>query len=378
MKWSWKIGQFAGIGVYVHATFLLIIAWVALSHWREGDELAAIAETLLFVLAIFGCVVLHEFGHALAAKRYGIRTRDITLLPIGGLARLERMPDDPKQELVVALAGPAVNVVIAAALYLYLQFVERLDRWEWLDFATHSFAFNLMVVNIWLVVFNLIPAFPMDGGRVLRGLLATRLPYLRATNIAAAVGQFMAFVFGFIGLTGLFGLTQPNPFLVFIALFVYIGAAQEAGMVQMKTALGGIPVEGAMVTHFQTLSPRDPLQRAIDFTLGSSQRDFPVVDGGQVVGLLCQDDLMRVLQETDPSRAVSTAMKTSFSQCQPGDMLETVFARIQEDGTHTVPVTQRGVLVGLLTMENIGEMLRIQAALDKQRGSNRFKDIEAA
>src|SRR5687768_4795880 len=132
MKWSWKIGEFAGIGVYIHVTFLLVIVWVALAHWRGGDELSAIVDSVLFVLAIFGCVVLHEFGHALAAKRYGIRTRDITLLPIGGLARLERMPDDPKQELVVAIAGPAVNVVIAATLFLYLQFVERLQRWEWL------------------------------------------------------------------------------------------------------------------------------------------------------------------------------------------------------------------------------------------------------
>jgi Zn-dependent protease/predicted transcriptional regulator len=376
MKWSWKVGEFAGIGVYIHATFLLIIAWIALAHWREGDELAGIIEGVLFVLAIFGCVLLHEFGHALAAKRYGIRTRDITLLPIGGLARLERMPDEPKQELVVALAGPAVNVVIAAVLYVVVQFFMRIDlpahfeRWEWFYQGTGSFALNLMFVNIWLVVFNLIPAFPMDGGRVLRGLLATRIDYVRATNIAAGVGQFMAFVFGFVGLTGLFGIWEPNPFLVFIALFVFIGAAQEAGMVQMKAALGGIPVERAMLTHFQALSPRDPLQRAIDLTLAGSQRDFPVVEDGRVVGLLCQDDLIRVLQQSPATEPVNSAMKVSFQECDPGDMLERVFQRIQEDGAHTLPVTRNGDLVGLLTMENIGEMLRVQAAIDKRHAAS--------
>jgi CBS domain-containing protein len=208
----------------------------------------------------------------------------------------------------------------------------------------------------------------MDGGRVLRSLLATRMDYVRATNIAANVGQFLAFVFGFIGLF-------YNPFLVFIALFVYIGAAQEAGMVQMKAALGGIPVERAMLTHYHTLSPRDPLQRAIDLTMGGSQRDFPVVDDGRVVGLLSQDDLMKSLQQSPADDAVASAMRTEFQQCEPGDMLERVFMRIREDGAHTVPVIRRGELVGLLTMENIGEMLRIQAAIDKQRGRDRFTEF---
>jgi Zn-dependent protease len=374
MKWSWKIGEYAGIGVYVHATFLLVILWVVSLHW--GQDVAAIIEGVAFVLSIFGCVVLHEFGHALAAKRYGIQTRDITLLPIGGVARLERMPEDPKQELVVAIAGPAVNVVIAAILYAALAIFGRVDlperfaRFEPFYLGAGSFMHNLMTVNIFLVLFNMIPAFPMDGGRVLRGLLATRMDYVRATNIAANVGQFLAFVFGFIGLF-------YNPFLVFIALFVYIGAAQEAGMVQMKAALGGIPIERAMLTHFHSLSPRDPLQRAIDLTLGGSQRDFPVLDDGRVVGLLSQEDLVKSLQQSPASNPVASAMRTEYQQCEPGDMLESVFMRIREDGAHTVPVIRRGQLVGLLTMENIGEMLRIQAALDRQRGRDRFTEIES-
>jgi CBS domain-containing protein len=252
---------------------------------------------------------------------------------------------------------------------------ERFARFEPFYLGAGSFMVNLMSVNIFLVLFNMIPAFPMDGGRVLRGLLATRLDYVKATNIAATVGQFVAFLFGLGGLTGFFGLTTPNPFLVFIALFVYIGAAQEAGMVQMKAALGGIPVERAMLTHYHTLSPRDPLQRAIDLTLGGSQRDFPVVDEGQVVGLLSQDDLLRALQQASSNEPVGGAMHSEFQQCQPGDMLESVFMRIREDGAHTLPVVRHGELVGLLTMDNIGEMLRIQAALDRQRGRDRLTQI---
>lgn len=374
MKWSWKIGEFAGIGVYVHATFLLIIAYVVYLHLAGGDTAAGAAKGVLFVLAIFGCVVLHEFGHALAAKRYGIKTRDITLLPIGGVARLERMPDDPKQELVVALAGPAVNVVIAGVLFVWLRLVARLDAlFEEMDFTSGSFAENLMKVNLWLVMFNLIPAFPMDGGRVLRGLLATRMDYVRATNIAAAIGQAAAFLFVIEGLFGVVGL-GPNPFLLFIALFVYMGAAQEAGMVQVKSALGGIPVQRAMLREFRSVGPGDPLQRAVDLTLAGTQKDFPVVDADRrIVGLLCQDDLLRGLQRGGQNEPISSAMKTEYQTCHPGEMLERVFMRLQEDGAHTVPVTRDGELVGLLTMENIGEMLRIQAALDERK-----KDIPAA
>jgi len=228
MKWSWRIGRIAGIDVYVHATFLLLLAWVAVSHYLENQRLADAAYGLFFIITLFGIVVLHELGHALTARRFGIRTRDITLLPIGGLARLERMPEDPKQELLVALAGPAVNVVLAGVLIAILACTSGLATLNDVKLVGGSFLANLVVVNIALAVFNMLPAFPMDGGRVLRAFLAMRMDYVRATQVAANIGQALALMLGFIG------LTSNNPLLIFIALFVWMGAAQEASMVQMK------------------------------------------------------------------------------------------------------------------------------------------------
>jgi Zn-dependent protease len=248
MKWSLRLAKIAGIDVYIHATFFLLIGWVALSYWMQEHSLAATLLGVGFILTMFACVVLHEFGHALTARRYGIKTRDITLLPIGGVARLERMPEDPIQELWVALAGPAVNLVIAALLFLGLfatASLEPLSKWS---LTAGPFVQRILLLNVVLVLFNMLPAFPMDGGRVLRALLAIRIEYTRATHIAANIGQAMALLFGFLGFF-------TNPFLLFVALFVWIGAGQEASMTQLKSALGGIPIGRAMVTDYRTLSP---------------------------------------------------------------------------------------------------------------------------
>jgi len=360
MRWSWKLGQVAGIAVYMHATFLLLIGWVALRHWIDERSVAAVVAGVAFILALFGCVVLHEFGHALTARRYGIRTRDITLLPIGGIARLERMPEDPKQELWVALAGPAVNVVIAAVLYGWMAITAGLEPFTRLSVTGGPFLERLMYVNVFLVGFNLLPAFPMDGGRVLRALLATRMEYTRATQTAALIGQAMALVFGFAGLLA-------NPFLLFIALFVWIGAGQEASMVQLKSALAGIPVQDAMITEFRTLSTRDVLDRAVELLMTSAQKDFPVVDGSGVVGLVLHSDLPAALARRGRTASVVEVMRRDFEKVDSHDMLETAFRRLQTCGCHALPVMHRGQLVGLVTMDNVGEFLAMQAALGEHR-----------
>lgn len=358
MKWSWKIGTLASIDLRIHVTFLLLLAWVAISHWTAGKSAVAALNGVVFILALFACVVLHELGHALAARRYGIPTRDITLLPIGGVARLERMPEEPRQELWVALAGPAVNVALAAVLAVWLSVTRGWTPLSELSMTGGSLAERLLVANVWLVLFNLIPAFPMDGGRVLRALLASRMEYVKATQIAAGVGQALAFVFGFIGLFS-------NPMLLFIALFVWIGASQEANATGMKAALSGTPVQSAMLTDFMHLRPGDTLADAVKLVLRGSQVDFPVVEQERVVGILTQADLLAALAEHGQDHPVAAIMRREFLTADYTEMLEVAFQRLQECDCHAMPVVHGGTLVGLLTMENVGEYLLIQAAMKK-------------
>ena len=356
MKWSWKIGRFAGIDVYLHTTFLLLIGWVGFSYWMQTRRVSSTLEGVAFLLALFASVVLHEYGHALTARRYGIKTRDITLLPIGGLARLERMPDKPIQEFWVALAGPFVNVVITAVLFAYLVATNTLAPLNGLSLTGGPFVERLMSVNLTLALFNLLPAFPMDGGRVVRALLAMRTDYTRATHVAATIGQGMAFVFGFIGLF-------TNPMLVFIALFVWIGAAQESGITQIKSAISGIPVNRVMLTDFQFLTSQDNLARAVQLILMGSQHDFPVVENTTVVGILTRGDLIKALSTRGQPTPVVDVMRRDFELVHPGDMLEPAFARLQECNCHIFPVMQDDRLVGLLTAENVGEFMMIQSAI---------------
>ncbi|MBM3321617.1 MAG: site-2 protease family protein [Candidatus Eisenbacteria bacterium] len=356
MKWSWKVGTYAGIGVFIHVTFFLLLGWLALSYWAASRSLVAVASGVGFFLLLFLSVVLHEYGHALTARRYGIRTRDIILLPIGGVARLERIPEDPRQELWVALAGPAVNVGIAALLGFALFATGGWEPWSGIGTTRGPFLERLLFVNVFLVLFNMIPAFPMDGGRVLRALLAMRMEYTRATQTAASIGQALALVFGFVGLF-------TNPFLILIALFVWLGASQEASMVQMKSALHGIPVRRVMLTDFRTLSAGDSLALAIEATIAGSQKDFPVVENGRISGILTQDGLFKALAERGKETPVSEVMDRSFQTAHPSDLMQSVFLRLQECRCHSLPIVQGETLVGLLTMENLGEFLGIQTAL---------------
>jgi Zn-dependent protease/predicted transcriptional regulator len=357
MGWSWRIGRIAGIDVYVHPTFLILVAWVGLSHYLEHRNPAEAIAGIGFILALFGIVVLHELGHALMARRFGVRTRDITLLPIGGVARLERIPEVPSQELLIAVAGPAVNVVIAAALYLLLRVLgPGVSPVGQAMHAGGGFLQQMLWVNVSLVVFNLIPAFPMDGGRVLRALLAMRFNYVRATQTAVAIGQAIAMV---LGLLGLFG----NPLLIFIALFVWLAGSQEAGVVAVRSALAGIPAMRAMITDFHSLQPDEPLSRAVGHLLAGFQQDFPVVEGDRPVGILTRNDLAAALGRYGPETPVAEVMQREFVTADPRDMLQTSFDRLQEGQCRTLPVVKDGRLLGLLTADNLAEVLMIQQTL---------------
>lgn len=365
MRWSWKIGEVAGINIFMHATFLLLIGFIVFVHWAQGHNLATTLMGVLFVLAIFVCIVLHELGHALTARRYGIRTRDIVLLPIGGVARLERMPENPLEELRVALAGPAVNVVIAAVIFGVLAAAGSapvLRDFFNIAVSGSHFLSRLMAVNVWLVGFNLLPAFPMDGGRVLRALLATRMEYTQATQHAAHVGQAMALLFGFFGLF-------YDPFLLFVALFVWMGAEAEAAMVQIRTSLGGIPVQRVMLTDFRTLNPDDTLNKAVEHILAGWQQDFPVVFGDRVLGVLTREDMLKALAQGGTGTPVRDAMQRDFQMVDSHDMLEKAVVQLRECGCRSLPVQHHGSLVGMLTMENVGEFIMIQTALGRAHAS---------
>jgi Zn-dependent protease len=345
------------VDVYIHSTFFLLLGFIGLTNWLAERSLAGTLEGIGFILVLFGCVLLHEFGHALTARRFGIQTRDITLLPIGGLARLERMPQDPRQELLVALAGPAVNAVIAAVLYIWLASQSLLVPLTSLSISQGSFLERVMLVNLTLVLFNLLPAFPMDGGRAVRALLAMRMEYTRATQIAASLGQGIALLFGFIGLFS-------NPFLLFVAFFVWIGAAQEASMVQIKSALGGIPVGHAMIIDYQTVSETAPLGTVVDILLHGAQEDFPVTRDGEVVGVLDRRGLVAALAQHGRDVSVDQVMKRDFPSIDSGQMLDAALVTMQTCECEMLPVMRGGKLAGLLTKHNVGEFLAIQSALD--------------
>jgi Zn-dependent protease/CBS domain-containing protein len=364
MKWSIPVGRYAGIPVQMHVTFVALLVWIGLSVWSSQQSVTAALTGVGFILALFLCVLLHEFGHALTARRFGVQTRDITLLPIGGVARLERMPDKPRQELLVAVAGPAVNIVIAIALAVTLALLGRPFTPEAIvadaGIAGPAFLERLLAVNIMLVVFNMLPAFPMDGGRVLRALLAMRMPYPLATARAATVGKLFAALFAIVGFF-------TNPFLMLIALFVWIGASQESAAAQMKGALDGIPVSHAMITDFRTLAPTDPLSRAVELLLAGSQQDFPVADEGRVMGVLTRQALLTALARRTEHLRVVDAMDRDVPNADPLEMLDGALQRLQQSTVRTMPVVARGELVGLLTMENVGEFVSVHAALARAR-----------
>ncbi len=374
MKWSLKLGSVAGIGIYVHWTFsILIVAALFLFLSQPEADLPSALGGVAFILALFACVLLHELGHALCARRYQIGTRDITMLPIGGLARLQRMPTDPKQEFWIAVAGPAVNVAIAAISFVLIALFHGFDAVRTFPQTVANIPqptlVNLMGMNIILVIFNMLPAFPMDGGRVLRAALAKRLPYHQATRTAATVGQAMAMFFG------LLGLLAFNPFLVFIAIFVFLGAQAEAHYAETRFALHGLKVRDAMLTHFRTLSEGDTLGDAVDELLAGSQQDFPILRDDELVGLLTRQDLMQALSDHDRNAPVTEGMTREFEELAEDDELETLQEKLRDGFTRTLPVMKNGRLSGLLTRENLGEVLMIHSALAESGNGAQMRDI---
>jgi Zn-dependent protease/CBS domain-containing protein len=359
MSWSLNIGTIASTAVRVHVTFLLFLGWIFAASWIVGGPESA-WQGLAFLVLLFACVLAHEFGHIFTARAFGVSTPDVTLLPIGGVARLEHIPEEPYEEFLIAIAGPLVNVAIAIALILIAGANVSMGDLYAVESPEASMVDRLAAVNLFLAVFNMIPAFPMDGGRVLRALLASRMGYVRATEIAAFIGQGVAFALGFIGLLS-------NPMLIFIAIFVYLAASSEAHMVAIRAMARGVPVSAAMMTQFATLTPEAHVEDAVQTLLRSSQTDFPVVDAaGKPVGVLGRSDLIRALNHLGPAARVADAMTTDVPAIGQRRCLDEAFRLLQERSAAAVAVVDdSGRLVGLVTSETIGEMLMLQKALPK-------------
>jgi Zn-dependent protease/CBS domain-containing protein len=351
MKWSYRVATIAGIQVRIHLTFLLLLAFYAWVYYIDGGPQAA-ADGVLFTLLIFLCVLLHEFGHALAARTFGIRTPDITLLPIGGVARLERMPANPLQEFVIAIAGPAVNVLIAIAIFVVIGGVVPVREFGLVDTASGTLLDKLLVVNLLLVAFNLIPAFPMDGGRVLRALLATQMRYPAATRVAARIGQAIAVLFGLASLT-----PWGGPMLGFIAIFVFLGAQQELAYAKFRESTENLRVGQAMITRFQAL-PISLRAGEIAKTLSeSNQGVFPFVDEQlNFHGIASRDDLQRASTQLPPEASASSVARTPPTLTPStgfGDALDLM----QQTAEPLLPVVNAsGQIVGLLGLGQLAEL----------------------
>jgi Zn-dependent protease len=357
MKWSLNLGRIAGIKILVHWTFIFLLGWIIFTEMKRGSDLATTLLSLAFVLTIFLCVVLHELGHALTAKRYGVPTKMITLLPIGGVASLERIPENPKQELLIAVAGPAVNVVIALVLWLVLPPLRDIPDEAFFSRVTASnFFYLLFFINLMLVVFNAIPAFPMDGGRILRALLAFKLGRVRATQIAANLGQMLALFFVFIGFF-------YNPFLILIGIFVFFGAYSENMMVQHLDFLRGHSVREGMMTNFVTLAPTETVRDALSKLLKGSEHDFVVEQEGQVVGTLTRMQLIQAVKEEQIEMPVEKFMTQEVRAFNVQDKLAEAYTELQKTKAPLFPVLENGRLAGVINTDNINEFILIKSAL---------------
>jgi stage IV sporulation protein FB len=359
MGWSINIGSIAGTAVRIHITFILFLIWIFVASWVQGGPEAA-WNGLAFLILLFACVLAHEFGHIFTARAFGVATPDVTLLPIGGVARLERIPEAPGEELLVAIAGPLVNVAIALALIVF--FGASLSPQHLAAVESHQVSMidRLAAVNLFLVVFNMIPAFPMDGGRVLRALLAMRLGHVRATEVAATIGQWTAFGLGFLGLF-------TNPMLIFIAIFVYLAASSEAQLVAIRAMSRDVPVSAAMITQYASLTPNERIDAAIETLLRTSQSVFPVVDEStRLVGVLGRDEMIRALKELGPDAAVAEVMTTEVPIMSHRGRLEEAFRMLQEKSKPAVGIVDASSrLIGLVTSETVGEMLMVRDALPR-------------
>lgn len=362
MHWSLSLGKIFGIRVKVHWTFFLLIAWVVLVGYTEGDDSLTILLTSLYVLSIFVCIVFHELGHALMARRFDVPTKKITLLPIGGVASLQRIPENPKQELLVAIAGPLVNIAIAIIIFPFLGPLESYIPKEGASQAlasisAHNFWFALFSINLLLVLFNLIPAFPMDGGRMLRAGLAMNMSRPKATHIATSIGQFLAVVFFFAGLF-------LNPFLLLIGVFVFFGARGEDMMVQQYEVLRDHYAEEAMITDLHTFEQDADLKSVMKHIISTGDDAFLVVDSGETKGWITREQLIQEIREHHENKRLEEIIHNHYITIQPKEKLSKVMEIMKSNQQNIYPVMKENQLMGILSPASLRRFIAVQSALN--------------
>lgn len=366
LRGSTPLFTFRGIRVYVHWTFLILIAYIAFMGYRADKAAMVILGEVGLVLIVFVCVILHEFGHALMAQRFGVDTKDITLLPIGGIANLKRMPEEPRQEFWITVAGPMVNLVIAGLAFIVIAIMGVsmlfgdlfLGATTWTQVLMFIFGANLM-----LFLFNLIPAFPMDGGRILRSLLSMRMARDKATRIAAGVGRFFAIAFV------VFGLMNGQPFLALIGVFIFLAAGAESRMVEQQTALRGIRVKDVMRTRFWTMRTDATVQQAVDELLAGGDKDLVLTNTeGDYAGILTRKDLVQALSNGQQLRALGELAYSQPPAASPNDAANTAYTGMLTGQFALLPVLLEGKLVGVLEPENLAEFLLVKGALRDAKG----------
>jgi len=358
MKGALKLTTIRGIKLSIHWTFVLLLAWIVLQNVKSGLALGPVVWTLIFVLGIFVCVILHELGHALMAKQFGIRTRDITLYPIGGVARLESMPRKPKEELLVALAGPAVNLAIALMLYPLVNFKSIPSEETLSQVGPANFLFALAVVNIWLALFNLVPAFPMDGGRVFRAFLSFWMDRATATKAAAMLGQLIAIGFIFIGF-------YTNPFLIFIGLFIILGAQSESNYAQAEALMEGHTVADLTMHEMPLIPPETTVAQLVSEVLNSQKKNFVVWDGQKALGVVTQLDAIKSLGDRGENARVREFMQTDILYLPASMPVADAIVKMQSSGRTVALVREAEQVVGMVDNDNLVEFILIQRA--KQR-----------
>lgn len=366
MKWSLFIGKPFGIRLYIHWTFLILLIWISLNSVRAGADFFQASLSVLFMLCVFSCVLLHEMGHALAGKKFGYATKRITLLPIGGVASMDDIPTNPRHELLVTIAGPAVNLILAL-LFSPVFLTEKKFSFDYLHLNSgRDFLANLFLVNITLLIFNLIPAFPMDGGRILRSVLTLQLKNrVKATGIASGVGKVFSVVFF---VTGIFF----NPFLAVIGVVVFLMAHTENEMVRSGNLLSSFSVADVMMKNYHTLTTKNTMADAVKLLLDVQASDFVVMNGDEIAGLLSRDDIIRALSVNGNDVIVSDTMSKNFICFTPNQSLDSAYSTLLRSSAGIIPVTEGNKLLGIVDAENIREFILVQQAKQLQRNSYRI------